>query len=246
LKSFATCVSFFAGRFYPIESGQIFIDDVDVSTLSAEFVRYRIAIASQSPVLFSMSVLDNIRLGSPDASPHDASSAAQLGNAHDFIMEFGETYNTLVQHMSLSGGQKQWICISRAILADTPVLLLDEATAALDTESEQRVQESLDSLRHGKTIIVIAHRLATVMTSCLREVAFTLTSSDSNFSKEIPSAYFLFLSLTSSILPHNFNARSAQSSSKDTGAANFRGMTGGRGRIGIASRGEGYQVGGKP
>jgi ABC-type multidrug transport system fused ATPase/permease subunit len=149
-------------KFYQIESGEILIDDVDIRTLSSVFVRSQLAIVPQGPVLFSMSIMDNIRLGREGATKREATAAAQIGNAHNFIMELADNYETPVKQMSLSGGQKQRICISRAILANTPILLLDEATAALDTESEQLVQNSLETYRHGKTAVVVAHRLATV------------------------------------------------------------------------------------
>jgi ABC-type multidrug transport system fused ATPase/permease subunit len=149
-------------KLYEVESGCIKIDDVDIKDLSDVSLRSQISIVPQGPVLFSMSVLDNIRFGKPDANEESTTSAARVGNAHEFIMELPENYETNVVQTSLSGGQKQRICISRAILCDTPILLLDEATAALDTESEQLVQQSLENFRHGKTAIIVAHRLATV------------------------------------------------------------------------------------
>lgn len=150
-------------RFYEIESGHILIDDVDVATLSPHNLRKQISIVPQAPVLFSMSIKDNIRYSKMNASDEEIAKAATVGNAHDFIMKFPDNYKTTVDITSLSGGQKQRICISRAILMDAPILLLDEATAALDTESEKLVQESLEKVRKGKTAIVVAHRLATVI-----------------------------------------------------------------------------------
>jgi ABC-type multidrug transport system fused ATPase/permease subunit len=149
-------------RFYDIQKGTILIDDVDIKTLSPVFVRSQISSVPQGPVLFSMSVSDNIRFGKHDATEEEVTAAARIGNAHDFVMELPENYDTSVAQMSLSGGQKQRLCISRAILENAPILLLDEATAALDTESEQLVHQSLEQYRHGKTAIVVAHRLATV------------------------------------------------------------------------------------
>ena len=149
-------------RFYEIQEGQILIDGVDIRTLSPRNVRSFISVVPQGPVLFSMSVKDNIRFANTAATDEDVAVAARLGNAHDFIMEMPDNYESVVQQSSLSGGQKQRICISRAILANTPILLLDEATAALDTESERLVQDSLERFRHGKTAILVAHRLATV------------------------------------------------------------------------------------
>jgi ABC-type multidrug transport system fused ATPase/permease subunit len=149
-------------RFYEIESGEILIDDVDIRTYSPHSLRAHIAVVPQGPVLFSMSVKDNIRFAKPDAIEETVANAAQIGNAHEFVSELPDGYDTVVQQTSLSGGQKQRLCIARAIVAQTPILMLDEATAALDTESEQLVQQSLEVFRHGKTAIVVAHRLATV------------------------------------------------------------------------------------
>jgi ABC-type multidrug transport system fused ATPase/permease subunit len=109
-----------------------------------------------------MSVKDNIGFAKDDEDDETMANAARLGNAHDFIMELSENYETHVAQMSLSGEQKQRICISGAILANCPILLLDEATAALDTESEQLVQQSLGTFMEGKMVIIVAHRLATV------------------------------------------------------------------------------------
>ncbi|KAK8846978.1 hypothetical protein M9Y10_019552 [Tritrichomonas musculus] len=150
-------------RFYEIKKGKILIDDVDIKDLSQIFLRSQISSVPQGPVLFSVSIRDNIRYAKPDANDHEVYDAARIGNAHNFIMELPQDYDTIVHQASLSGGQKQRICISRAILRNSPILLLDEATAALDTESEQLVQQSIESIRHGKTCIIVAHRLATVM-----------------------------------------------------------------------------------
>lgn len=150
-------------RFYDIDSGCILLDDVDITKLSPNFIRSQIAMVQQTPVLFSMSISDNIKYADINRSESDVVEAAQIGNAHDFIMDIPNAYNAEVKNHSLSGGQKQRICISRAILANTPILLLDEATASLDTESERLIQESLNNFRKGKTAIVVAHRLATVM-----------------------------------------------------------------------------------
>ena len=150
-------------RFYDVESGEILIDDQNIYEWSPEYLRSQISIVPQSPVLFSMSIMDNIRYSKKDATEKQISDAAQIGNAHSFIMTLPENYKTVVDISSLSGGQKQRICISRAVLLNAPILLLDEATAALDTESERLVQESLEVARKGKTAITVAHRLATVI-----------------------------------------------------------------------------------
>lgn len=150
-------------RFYEIESGEILIDDVNIKTFSPRYLRSQISVVPQTPALFSMSIRDNIRYCSPDASEKLVSDSAISANAHNFIMTLPENYETIVKPTSLSGGQKQRICIARAILANSPILMLDEATAALDTESERLVQESLEKIREGKTAIIVAHRLSTVM-----------------------------------------------------------------------------------
>lgn len=150
-------------RFYEIESGHILIDGVDITSIKMTDLRKQISAVPQSPILYSMSVRDNITYGNEAASDEEVSDAARVGNAHNFIMDLPKNYQTVIKQTSLSGGQKQRICISRAILANTPILLLDEATAALDTESEQLVQQSLDRVRTGKTCLIVAHRLATVM-----------------------------------------------------------------------------------
>lgn len=150
-------------RFYDVESGAVLLDDVDIRTIRPKSLRSNIAIVPQGPVLFSMSIADNIKYGKKSATEDEVAEAARTGNAHDYIMELPQNYETPVIQTSLSGGQKQRLCISRAILANCPVLLLDEATAALDTESEQLVQQSLENFRHGKTAILVAHRLATVV-----------------------------------------------------------------------------------
>jgi ABC-type multidrug transport system fused ATPase/permease subunit len=150
-------------RFYEVTEGEVLIDGINIQELSPMFVRNQVASVPQGPVLFSMSIRDNLRYVRPDADDSAVADAARTGNAHDFIMEQPNNYNTTVHQTSLSGGQKQRICIARAILANAPILLLDEATAALDTESEQLVQQSLEVVRHGKTAVIVAHRLATVL-----------------------------------------------------------------------------------
>lgn len=150
-------------RFYEIESGQILVDDVDIKTLAPNELRKYISIVPQSPVLFTMSINDNIRYAVPNATSKSVARAAEIGNAHSFISSMPDGYKTQVEQTSLSGGQKQRVCISRAILYDAPIMLLDEATAALDTNSEKLVQESLEKIRKGKTAIMVAHRLATVI-----------------------------------------------------------------------------------
>jgi ABC-type multidrug transport system fused ATPase/permease subunit len=149
-------------RFYDVASGSITLDGRDLRELKPRFIRESIAIVPQTPVLFTMSVKDNVRFGRPRADREEVVRAAKMANAHEFIVELPMTYRQMVAQSSLSGGQKQRICIARAIMMGSPVLLLDEATAALDTENEKLVQDALDSYGCGRTTIVVAHRLATV------------------------------------------------------------------------------------
>lgn len=149
-------------RFYDVTDGQILIDGNNISEVNPISLRSQIAIVPQGPVIFSMNVKDNIRYGKPNAHREEIIDSAQIANAHSFIRQLKDGYKTMINHNSLSGGQKQRICIARAIMMKAPILLLDEATAALDTESERMVQEALSNFRQGKTAIIVAHRLATV------------------------------------------------------------------------------------
>jgi ABC-type multidrug transport system fused ATPase/permease subunit len=149
-------------RFYDATEGQILIDGMDIRELSPVDLRTQIAIVPQTPVMFSLSVKDNVRFGKPKASRDKVVNAAVVANANQFIQELKDGYKTQVQQNNLSGGQKQRICIARAVIMDAPILLLDEATASLDTESERLVQEAMGNFRRGKTAILVAHRLATI------------------------------------------------------------------------------------
>ena len=152
-------------RFYDISAGSIRFDGVDIRDLSPADLREHIAIVPQQPVLFSASVLDNIRYGKPDASKEDVIAAAKAAYADEFIDRLTDGYESFVGEsgVRLSGGQRQRIAIARAILNDPKLLLLDEATSALDAESEFKVQQALEHLMQDRTTIVIAHRLATVV-----------------------------------------------------------------------------------
>ena len=150
--------------FYAPDSGAVLYDGMDSSTLPLEFLRSQIAIVPQEVLLFGGSIRENIAYGKTDATDEEIAEAARQANAHTFIESFPEGYQTVVgdRGIRLSGGQRQRIAIARAILADPAVLILDEATSSLDSESERLVQEALDQLMQNRTSIIIAHRLATV------------------------------------------------------------------------------------
>ena len=152
-------------RFYAPESGRILIDGADIAQVDLHSLRAKIAFVSQDVFLFNGSIRDNIALGRPGADDEEIFAAARKAHAHDFICGFSTGYETSVgeQGAQLSGGQKQRIAIARAILKDAPILLLDEPTAALDSESEREVQKALDELRIGRTTLVVAHRLQTII-----------------------------------------------------------------------------------
>ncbi len=152
-------------RFYDTETGSVAIDGQDVRAVTLASLRDNIALVSQDVTLFDDTVSANIRFGRPDASDEEVVAAATAAAAHDFVSALPEGYETLVggRGIKLSGGERQRIAISRAMLKDAPILLLDEATSALDAESEQQVQAALDRLTEGRTTLVIAHRLATVL-----------------------------------------------------------------------------------
>ena len=151
-------------RFYDPQSGSLSLDGQNLKSLARIDFRSAMALVPQDPVIFATSALDNIRFGRPDATLAEVESAAKAAAAHDFITALPQGYQTYLgeRGVMLSGGQKQRIAIARAILRDAPVLLLDEATSALDAESERAVQAAVDHLSKGRTVIVVAHRLATV------------------------------------------------------------------------------------
>jgi len=152
-------------RFYDADNGTIAIDGQDIRSVTLQSLRAAIGVVTQEAVLFDESVADNIALGRPGASLGDIKTAARNAAAHEFIMAMPEGYDTRVGEggLKLSGGQRQRIAIARAMLRNAPILLLDEATSALDAESERQVQEALARLMKGRTTIVIAHRLSTVV-----------------------------------------------------------------------------------
>ena len=151
-------------RFYDPAAGRVLLDNHDLRSLNLRWLRGIVGLVSQEPVLFTMTVADNIRYGRPDASMEEVVAAARAANAAKFIDRLPEGYHTLVGEggIQLSGGQKQRIAIARAVIKDPKVLLLDEATSALDAESERVVQDALDRLMAGRTTVVVAHRLSTI------------------------------------------------------------------------------------
>ena len=151
-------------RFYDPTHGRICIDDVDIRSVAVKSLREQIGIVPQETLLFGGTVRENILYGKLDASQADMIEAARAANAHDFILQLPQGYDTIVgeRGVKLSGGQRQRVAIARAILKDPRILLLDEATSSLDSESEGSVQEALERLMAGRTSIVIAHRLSTV------------------------------------------------------------------------------------
>jgi ATP-binding cassette subfamily B protein len=152
-------------RLYDPVKGTVRIDGTDIRTATFQSLRERISFVGQDTFLFSASVMENIRFGSPQASDEAVVEACKAANAHEFIVGLPHGYNTQVGENGafLSGGQKQRLAIARAILRDAPILLLDEATSALDSRSEALVQEALQRLTKDRTTIVIAHRLSTVL-----------------------------------------------------------------------------------
>lgn len=151
-------------RFYEPTSGEVLLDGVGLKTLKPSWIREQIGIVAQEPVLISATIEDNIRYGKPQATMGEVENAARAANALDFILSFPDGFKTRVgeKGVQLSGGQKQRVAIARAMLKDPKILILDEATSNLDTESEALVQEALQRLMKGRTSIVIAHRLATI------------------------------------------------------------------------------------
>lgn len=151
-------------RFYEVNEGSITIDGKDIRRLTMESLRKNIGMVQQDVYMFSGTIGENILYGKPDASAEEVAEAAKLANAHDFIMELENGYDTFTgeRGVKLSGGQKQRISIARAFLKNPPILILDEATSALDNESERLVQESLNTLACGRTTLIIAHRLSTI------------------------------------------------------------------------------------
>lgn len=152
-------------RMHDISRGKILIDGQKISQVSQESLWNNISLVPQEPILFHRSLMENIRYGKPDAPDEEVIEAAKKAFCHDFIQELPEKYETFVgeRGVKLSGGERQRVAIARAILRNSPILVLDEATSSLDSESELFIQKALDELMRNKTVIVVAHRLSTIM-----------------------------------------------------------------------------------
>jgi subfamily B ATP-binding cassette protein MsbA len=152
-------------RFYDTTQGAIFVDGIDIRKASIKSLRKQIGIVTQDPILFNDTVRNNIAYGNLKASDEDIINAAKAAYAYDFVQNFPDKFETNIGELGgrLSGGEKQRICIARALLKDAPILILDEATSSLDSESEMLVQKALENLMQGRTTFVIAHRLSTVV-----------------------------------------------------------------------------------
>jgi ATP-binding cassette subfamily B protein len=151
-------------RLYDVTGGRILVDGQDISLVRQQSLRAQLALVPQEPVLFHRSLAENIAYGRPDATRSEIEEAAFLANAHEFISVLPKGYATLVgeRGVKLSGGERQRIALARAFLANAPILVLDEATSSLDSESEAAIQDAMERLMVGRTSIVIAHRLSTV------------------------------------------------------------------------------------
>jgi len=151
-------------RLYDVSSGQVLIDGHNISQVTQDSLRAQLALVPQEPILFHRSLAENIAYARPQATLDEIEEASRLANAHDFIERQPKGYATLVgeRGVKLSGGERQRVALARAFLANTPILVLDEATSSLDSESEALIQEAMERLIAGRTAIVIAHRLSTV------------------------------------------------------------------------------------
>ena len=159
-----TTIANLIARLYDAKAGNVKIDGIDVRDLKLSELRRNIGLVSQDIYLFIGSIADNIRYAKPDASMSEVIAAAKAASAHDFIMKLPDAYETRVGAggQKLSGGERQRISIARTIIQNPKILILDEATAAMDTETERNIQHSLTQLKEGRTTIAIAHRLSTL------------------------------------------------------------------------------------
>jgi ATP-binding cassette, subfamily B, bacterial MsbA len=151
-------------RFHDVSSGELLIDGINIKDYSLHSLRSLLSIVTQEPILFNDTIANNIALGMDNAKPEEIETAAKIANAHNFIIqkEYGYDTNIGDRGSKLSGGERQRMTIARAVLKNPPILILDEATSSLDTESERLVQDAINNLMHNRTSIVIAHRLSTI------------------------------------------------------------------------------------
>jgi ATP-binding cassette subfamily B protein len=151
-------------RLYDVQGGRIVIDGTDIRAMTQESLHRQLSLIPQDPNLFHRSLMENIRYGRLDATEEEVIEAARKAHAHDFVTQIKDKYNSLVgeRGVKLSGGQRQRIAIARVVVKNAPILILDEATSSLDSITEQAIQETLDEVMKGKTVIVVAHRLSTI------------------------------------------------------------------------------------
>jgi ATP-binding cassette, subfamily B, multidrug efflux pump len=162
-----TTIASLVSRFYDVTGGRVMIDGYDVRTVTQQSLRQQVGMVLQEPFIFSDTVINNIRYGRPSATREEVIAASKLANCHDFIEKLADGYDTIATERGsmFSIGQRQLLSIARAILADPRILVLDEATSAVDTETEVLIQQAFERLMHGRTSIVIAHRLSTIRKS---------------------------------------------------------------------------------
>ena len=154
-------------KMYDSDSGQIMVDGVDIQELDQDSIRSNITVISQSPYIFHVSIRDNLRLMKSDVTEEEMINACKLACIHDFIMSLPDGYNTVVGEggVNLSGGQRQRLAIARAFLQKTEIILFDEATSALDNETQKEIQSAINNLKKDYTILIVAHRLSTIIDS---------------------------------------------------------------------------------
>ncbi|MCH7890741.1 MAG: ATP-binding cassette domain-containing protein [Gemmatimonadetes bacterium] len=159
-----TTVTNLIARFYDVTAGRVLVDGVDVRTLETGHFRRQLGMVLQEPYLFHGSIMENIRYGNVEAPAEEIIEAAKAANAHDFVVKLPQGYDTIVgeRGQNLSGGERQRVSIARAILHNPRILILDEATSSVDTETERKIQEAMDRLVAGRTVFAIAHRLSTL------------------------------------------------------------------------------------
>ena len=164
-----TTISSMINRFYEINSGTITYDGIDIKQIKKDSLRQSVSVVLQETHMFTGTIMDNIRFGRPDASDDEVYQAARLARADEFIHELDDGYQTVIDGSGgdLSQGQMQLLSIARAMIADEPVMILDEATSSIDTRTERLVQAGMDNLLAGRTSFVIAHRLSTIVNSDL-------------------------------------------------------------------------------